>query len=155
LRQLLGEVHHLYAGAHAWSSTGAKLQRSEVECPICATSYERNCMLRRSTVTRCCFQSLCVECYARLSDRKGKSGFACPFCRIVSEPPEELAPSRLTDERGTSLAGILRILQETGMSPALREARRSARTNWADSRVCLREHLTRISERRRVAGMSH
>lgn len=62
-----------------WSSHGAKLRRSEVECPICVEPYTGE-----PVVTSCCFQVLCSDCRAKLIHPNGSNkGFHCPFCRTL------------------------------------------------------------------------
>lgn len=58
-----------------WSSGGAKLRQSEVECPICMNAYGAE---SKSVSTHCCFQTLCDRCRRKMN---GVEGFHCPFCR--------------------------------------------------------------------------
>eukprot|EP00927_Polykrikos_kofoidii_P025185 TRINITY_DN22682_c0_g1_i1.p1 TRINITY_DN22682_c0_g1~~TRINITY_DN22682_c0_g1_i1.p1 ORF type:complete len:457 (-),score=69.45 TRINITY_DN22682_c0_g1_i1:210-1418(-) len=62
-----------------WSSQGARLRLSEVDCPICAESYSAH---RKSMATPCCFQTLCGSCHQRVVH--GQT-FHCPFCRCDVE----------------------------------------------------------------------
>jgi len=64
-------------GTCGWSSYGAKLRKSEVECPICFEPYSGEA---KPIETGCCFQVLCSACRARLMH---PGGFHCPFCRSV------------------------------------------------------------------------
>lgn len=65
----------------SWCTQGAKLRKSEVECPICAEPYESGC---KPVVIKCCYQVLCKSCHERLTKPAGArpdAEFHCPFCR--------------------------------------------------------------------------
>lgn len=70
---------HVSSGTYSWSSAGAKLRRSEVECPICVERYTEACP---AVPASCCYQVLCSGCLARLTQ---PGGFQCPFCRSFAE----------------------------------------------------------------------
>jgi len=114
------------SGAHGWSSRGAKLRKSEaeVECPICAEMYKSKAM---PVVTGCCFQVLCSDCKAKLTQ---PGGFHCPFCRTVEgapkDPPQssqQTPPTRsavasnLRTSSLETLAGLLRALHPARSGP--------------------------------------
>lgn len=71
----------------AWSTHGAKLRKSEVECPICAHEYGGKL---RSVTTRCCFQTMCAQCRSQIVE-KGGGQFCCPFCRCCEPMPPGFA----------------------------------------------------------------
>lgn len=69
----------------SWSSRGAKLRHSEVECPICMINYDPE---EKPAVIKCCYQVLCESCHARLTTPLGawpETELNCPFCRGVDK----------------------------------------------------------------------
>lgn len=88
-----------------WSSQGAKLRKSEVECPICFSPFGGKV---KTSVMQCCFQVLCKSCASKLRDR-------CPFCRGTSECGEDQNEDRHEVQPNTDmLAHPLRILDAFG-----------------------------------------
>eukprot|EP00747_Dinoflagellata_sp_TGD_P187410 gnl/TRDRNA2_/TRDRNA2_45053_c0_seq2.p1 gnl/TRDRNA2_/TRDRNA2_45053_c0~~gnl/TRDRNA2_/TRDRNA2_45053_c0_seq2.p1 ORF type:complete len:193 (+),score=24.82 gnl/TRDRNA2_/TRDRNA2_45053_c0_seq2:614-1192(+) len=91
-------LRHFYADAReifpapvdeaAFSSQGAKLRRSEVDCPICACSYSE---AAHPVLTQCCFQSICARCTRGIIEAQDAAGemqrrmFRCPFCRCTTD----------------------------------------------------------------------
>ncbi|CAK0798850.1 unnamed protein product, partial [Prorocentrum cordatum] len=101
LVSVLGPCHCAGALGRGWSSQGAKLRRSEVECPICAEEYGPRA---KAAVTPCCFQVLCAGCHGRLT-RLGD--FQCPFCRTHACHPDRGAASRRGPLGRGPLGGLL------------------------------------------------
>jgi len=119
--------------ALSWSSHGAKLRRSEVECPICAEPYADGV---KPVVSSCCFQVLCQGCHDRMLRPSDDStpwrcslDFQCPFCRGVQRhgPAKTsqampmpgglpLRASSATARRFTGVGDLLRAAGEVGRS---------------------------------------
>mmetsp|Transcript_132964 Transcript_132964/g.231100 ORF Transcript_132964/g.231100 Transcript_132964/m.231100 type:complete len:370 (-) Transcript_132964:61-1170(-) len=75
----------LHAGhlAGAWNSQHARFSSGEQQCSICVAHFTIG---SEPVVTRCCFQTLCVNCIKFLSDDKDQ--LRCPFCRRMELRPE-------------------------------------------------------------------
>lgn len=67
----------------AWNSQHARFSTGEQQCSICVARFTIGC---EPVPTRCCFQTLCVNCIKHLSDDKDQ--LRCPFCRRMELRPE-------------------------------------------------------------------
>lgn len=84
-----------------WSSQGARLKQSEVECPICCENYGS----RERVVAKCCFQVMCGGCSQRLL-KAGK--LSCPFCRTIQTPDSGVPPPAPAPASGAAVSRLLR-----------------------------------------------
>jgi hypothetical protein len=85
LRVFFARQLHLGSSAlteTSWCTQGAKLQKNDVECPICMHPYMgHEDAVGEPIQFRCCFQVLCRSCYIRLAN--DQSMVICPFCREI------------------------------------------------------------------------
>jgi len=114
------------AGAStSWSSCGAKLQKLEVECPICMNPYSASDGSFSAgsdsgpVELRCCFQVLCRLCHRKLLNDQRM--ITCPFCRVIDRVPLQPVQA-VAHPRSSSLGRICRTAERlaSGASRSLR-----------------------------------
>ncbi|OLP95673.1 hypothetical protein AK812_SmicGene22188 [Symbiodinium microadriaticum] len=115
--------------ASSWSTGGAKLKKSEVDCPICAETYTAG---NAAVMTHCCFQVFCERCRQRVTDTEGRLN--CPFCRgadglarvDVDSEEEAPRPSRMQQLLQGPRQFAMRLCSNRGAESSRRHAARGS-----------------------------